>query len=61
MELPKVKKYENYLDKLPKHKSNNGQQDWKKIIDNESMTKEEKYRELMSKANYMENKAKFKE
>lgn len=53
MELPKVKKYENYLDKLPKHKANQNNFEWKKIIDNDSMTKEQKYRELMNKANLM--------
>ena len=45
---------------MPKHKHNNSLE-WKKIIDNESMSKEEKYKELMSKANLMENKARFKE
>lgn len=55
-----MKKYENYLAQLPRHKQDSNLE-WKKIIDNEGMSKEQKYKELMSKANLMENKARFKE
>lgn len=44
---------------LPRHKQNNSLE-WKRILENDSMSKEQKYKELMSKASLMENKAKFK-
>lgn len=61
VELPKVKKYQNYLEKLPKQKQQTGNTEWKKIIEDQHMSKEQKYKELMTKATMMENKAKFKE
>lgn len=33
-----MKKYENYLEQMPKHKHNSSIE-WKKIIDNDSMSK----------------------
>jgi hypothetical protein len=43
VELPKVKKYENYLEQMPKHKQSSNME-WKAIIDNDSMSKEQKYK-----------------
>lgn len=36
-------------------------EEWKRIMSNEKLSKEEKYKEMLSKATYMENQAKIKE
>ena len=53
-------KYENYLGKV-KVKADNAATSWKKIIDNESISKQDKYKEMLRRAAAMENKAKVKE
>jgi hypothetical protein len=63
MLLPQSKskpKYENYLGRI-KPKAEESISSWKKVIDNDMMSKEEKYKEMLRRAAAMENRAKVKE
>lgn len=63
IDLPKSlskPKYENYLGRV-NVKADSVTTSWKKIIDNESISKEDKYKEMLRRAAAMENKAKVKE
>lgn len=53
-------KYENYLGRI-KPKAEEPTTSWKKVIDNENLSKEDRYKEMLRRAAAMENKAKVKE
>ena len=53
-------KYENYLGKV-KVKAQNVSTSWKKVIENQNISKEERYKEMLRRAAVMQNKAKVKE
>jgi hypothetical protein len=52
-------KYENYLGKV-RIKADNQTTSWRKVIDNDQLSKEDKYKEMMRRAAALENKAKVK-
>ena len=53
-------KYENYLGKV-KVKAQNASTSWKKVIENQNISKQERYKEMLRRAAAMQNKAKVKE
>lgn len=59
--LPKSKpKYENYLGQVKLKPKGEGDE-WKKIIEDGKLSKEQKYSQMLKKASQMQKKAKIKE
>lgn len=53
-------KYENYLGKVGVKRADDAE-GWRKIAENEKMPEEQKYNEMLRRAEQMEKRAKFKE